>query len=914
MYVQTKQEVLDDIRNETKIFRIGRMEYLSANGIGKKKNISRTLVSQYLNELFKEGLLVKVNSRPVYFLHKEMLELRYGVILSGNLYYSLNDLMEELLQTQFQMQDFGKAIGELSSLSYCVEQCKAAVSYPPAGLPILLTGENGTGKSFFAGLIWEYAENHELLDARKPIFVLDCSEYAKTPERLRAILFGEKQKEGDFPGLLEQAEGSILFFDEAHNLTAECQEQLFSYLDEGRFHRNGDKEHWIQVETRLIFATMKKPEDVFLRTFLRRIPIIVHLPSLAERSLDEKEELIVHFFKREGQKLGREVMVSRRVMNVLLNHEYQGNIGELEKVIRTSCANAWLNRRDREELVVLLFHLPEHVLTTMKAEVDAPEDMESLLRMSNFERSMVADQIETMFDNLLDHASEYMHEGYGFGEFMDAGMKSIRAYYDYLVFGKHYVHAKVCTVQSILTELFEKISDRYMVILPANCSFVLARSIFSMSQDGFTIERWEQERKEDLDQTMAFLQREAPRELAIASELLKTVRDNLDFQFHRINQIFLAINIAYYNRKIPFHETTGIIISHGYSTASSIADTANKLLGNAVFYAMDMPLEMKMEEVAEKLKRHVESYGMYRNIILLVDMGSLEEIGDKLRSVSNIHVGIINNVSTQMALDIGSQIMNRVGMEEILKEVCENVKFAYKVIDTQKREPAILFTSEMGVHATERMLSLFGTSLSGQGKIQLLLGDFASLMHEQERHEWFEKYKVLCLIGTMDPMISGVPFFSLDMLIGGEESSKLGRLLTPYLTEQEITILSDTLLKNFSLQNVVQNLTILDADMLLSYVIEAVNTLQRLLGKQFINRTLTSFYVHISCMVERLVTKSYDELSGTAEDFMREHIDFVQKIRCAFQEIERHYRIILPPEEVEFLYEYIENEEKIRKK
>ena len=52
MCVQTKRELLEYLRDETKTFDAARMERFSANAIGKKKNISRTLVSQYLNELF----------------------------------------------------------------------------------------------------------------------------------------------------------------------------------------------------------------------------------------------------------------------------------------------------------------------------------------------------------------------------------------------------------------------------------------------------------------------------------------------------------------------------------------------------------------------------------------------------------------------------------------------------------------------------------------------------------------------------------------------------------------------------------------------------------------------------------------------------------------------------------------------
>lgn len=87
-------------------------------------------------------------------------------------------------------------------------------------------------------------------------------------------------------------------------------------------------------------------------------------------------------------------------------------------------------------------------------------------------------------------------------------------------------------------------------------------------------------------------------------------------------------------------------------------------------------------------------------------MGSLEEIGGYLQDISNIHLGIINNVSTQMALEVGSGILRHAELEEILKNACENIQITYRAINTQKKEPVILFTSEMGLHAAERMQEL----------------------------------------------------------------------------------------------------------------------------------------------------------------------------------------------------------------
>ncbi len=263
-----------------------------------------------------------------------------------------------------------------------------------------------------------------------------------------------------------------------------------------------------------------------------------------------------------------------------------------------------------------------------------------------------------------------------------------------------------------------------------------------------------------------------------------------------------------------------------------------------------------------------------------------------------------------MALEIGFRLMNRTEMETILKDLCQNMKLSYKMINTQKRSPAILFTSEMGVHSAERIMELFKSSLPGKaGELKMVFCEYPALLREE--NTFLEKYQVLCVIGTTDPGSLKTPFFSLDMLIAGEESRAMEYLLMPYLSKEEAEKLSENLLKNFSLQNVLQNLTILNADTLLEFVITAVKNLETLLGKKFTNRMLTGFYVHMSCLVERLVTKMpLGELEGQ-EEFGRTHTDFVMKTRKAFSEIEHHYRIQLPLSEILFLFEFIEKEERI---
>ena len=398
MYVQTKKELLDYIEQCTMDFQTEALHRYSANYISREKNISRNLVSQYLNELVKEGILIKINSRPVYFMHRKSLERLYDVKVTKSLFYSIDELMEMLLRSDYCQKDFGKAIGNQLSLSYSVEQCKAAVRYPPFGLPILIVGSTGTGKSYFARLTYEYAVNNKLIDAASNFYVINCSEFKNDSDKLGRLVFGENQDGEERKGMLEMADGSILFFDEVHNLAPDFQERLFIYMDNGRFQRIGEKDRWRASSARLIFATTKKPEEALLKTLLRRIPFVTQMPDLEERSLNEKEELIIFFLKKEAKRIGREVYFSRQVLNILLNYVYKENVGELENVIRMSCAAAYLNSTDDVKLQIMSYHLPATLLSDIKASVEVEDGKEPLIYLADFQRDVSMDRMTSLFD------------------------------------------------------------------------------------------------------------------------------------------------------------------------------------------------------------------------------------------------------------------------------------------------------------------------------------------------------------------------------------------------------------------------------------------------------------------------------------------------------------------------------------
>ena len=259
-----------------------------------------------------------------------------------------------------------KVVGSRGSLRNIVAQIKAAIYYPPNGLPILLHGETGTGKSYLANYVYkDLMVNHYIEDDSSFVSV-NCSEYANNPELFLSNFFGHVKgaytgAESGRKGLAELADNGVLFLDEIHALSNECQEKLFQFMDTGKFHRMGDNENWYTSNCWIIFATSEVPEEKLLSTLLRRIPVKLTLPTLDSRSLYERKQLIKIFFKSEEERLARKILISQQLLDFLLNYRFSGNVGNLKNVIQLTCANAFAFFDSQEELYIQMYHLPQWV-------------------------------------------------------------------------------------------------------------------------------------------------------------------------------------------------------------------------------------------------------------------------------------------------------------------------------------------------------------------------------------------------------------------------------------------------------------------------------------------------------------------------------------------------------------------------
>ena len=248
----------------------------------------------------------------------------------------MNVRLEKLEKKVGQTYSFDSILGESKVLKDAVS---LAQKVSGTDVPVLLTGETGTGKEVFAQAI-HYSSKR----ARQNFVAVNCSSFSK--ELLESEMFGHKAGSftgalKDKKGLFEEANNGTIFLDEIGEMAFELQAKLLRILETGEYIKIGDTKP-TRVNVRIIAATNRNlsqeivagrfREDLFYRLSVFQI----HLPPLRERAGDIRL-LAKAFIKSFAEQLARPMVeIAPAFLEALDSQPWKGNIRELRNVIERS--------------------------------------------------------------------------------------------------------------------------------------------------------------------------------------------------------------------------------------------------------------------------------------------------------------------------------------------------------------------------------------------------------------------------------------------------------------------------------------------------------------------------------------------------------------------------------------------------
>jgi two-component system response regulator AtoC len=224
-------------------------------------------------------------------------------------------------------------VGDTPAMRKIMKEAERAAT---AQASVLITGETGTGKNLLAQAIRKLGPRSD-----KPFIPINCPALPDT--MIESELFGHEA--GAFtgaqkrkPGLIEVADGGILFLDEISSTKPEMQAKLLTVIEERTFRRVGGVNE-ISVDIQILAASNRNliammKEGTFREDLYYRLKVLdLHLPPLRERK-DDIPALVGSFIRQINLRTGNVVSnITPRAIDNLKNHDWPGNIRELSHVI-----------------------------------------------------------------------------------------------------------------------------------------------------------------------------------------------------------------------------------------------------------------------------------------------------------------------------------------------------------------------------------------------------------------------------------------------------------------------------------------------------------------------------------------------------------------------------------------------------
>jgi transcriptional regulator with PAS, ATPase and Fis domain len=212
---------------------------------------------------------------------------------------------------------------------------KKLAQYPR--VPVLITGETGTGKELVANALHACSTRSE-----KPLIRVNCS--AIPDNLLESTLFGHKKgaftgAEHDRKGLVEEAHTGTLFLDEIGEMNPVFQPKLLRFLENMTFRRVGQNKER-RIDTWIISATNKDLDKLSTNRLFRQ-DLLYRLKGteICLKMLKQRKEdilLLAHYFLTCSfdEKYGnKKTIFSRDVEELLINYPWPGNIRELKRLM-----------------------------------------------------------------------------------------------------------------------------------------------------------------------------------------------------------------------------------------------------------------------------------------------------------------------------------------------------------------------------------------------------------------------------------------------------------------------------------------------------------------------------------------------------------------------------------------------------
>lgn len=641
-----KEQVLEFITEYSSDLIHDEFPKITTRFLSEKLKMQRTNISSILNQLVNEGKLVKYNGRPVlYQLADEN--------TSGN-----GDVFEQL-------------VGYDSSLKEAIASAKAAVLYPEGNPTILITAKHGSGVSHFAKTVFRFAQASGKLKTRAPWILWDCKTLFNDQDKFQEIFLGDHEKEG----ILKKASGGMLILENIDVVSERNLDWLLAFL-RGEKIQGQDEWPWQKdYHCITIFSTMKDTNEMMLNLLRGQMDFRISLPSLEERSIEERFLILQKFFKEEAKAMDRMIEVDTSILHALLLYEVTDDIKGLKNDIHTGCANSYVRSYNTEKktIVLLMSDFPNYVrkgimyYRSYKNEID--EMIKNGCKYTFYKNQMLRDNktakkdiyqsIDARKRDLERHALTEEEINMAVSNQLESELEE---YFEQLCERVD----SIDTLNKMVSEKLISLTRKFLLKAAEQLSCEFSKEIFCgicLHVNSCLIKVSKKQRISN--EEIARLLSKYPMHYELVKEFQVELGKEFNVKLNVDDLIFLLMFLLEAKKDVNESKVVTLIAMHGSHAASSIAAVVNVLSDDSNVQAFDMDLDKNVRIVYEELKEKIIKIDQGKGILLIYDMGSIHTMAESIAQETKIAIRCVEVPITLVGIAGSSKAAEMKTLDEV---------------------------------------------------------------------------------------------------------------------------------------------------------------------------------------------------------------------------------------------------------
>lgn len=312
-------------------------------------SMDRSNTSRLLNQLHRDGRLIKIMGRPTLYAARRPLE---EFVSDGFIPSSIpkgRDLSEYVkaekpINAAPLHSDFEEYIyNDRSSMYGPIQQAQAAILYPPRGLNTLIIGSPSVGKVDFASAMFSFGKTSGTISEHRKMHFFDCLNFDMSKSvSVTKKIFGYYQDTTYYKGVLDAARNSVLIMENIDALNPDAFSMLRSAVIQSEYTPIGAPSTHRPIDLKCLIIGVSEKTNVLENNEIRRMfPIQIELPELSKKTIDEMLVLTLKYLQRESKTINKTIRVSKGVLSCFVMSEYTGNFAHLSSEIKQACAKAY---------------------------------------------------------------------------------------------------------------------------------------------------------------------------------------------------------------------------------------------------------------------------------------------------------------------------------------------------------------------------------------------------------------------------------------------------------------------------------------------------------------------------------------------------------------------------------------------